>query len=61
MTNPTPKIAVTFDIGYLTKLALEEARKMKFFKDKDLTSRCVFMDNDDTYLEGIEVSSGGED
>lgn len=56
----TPKIAVTFDIGYLAQLALAEAQKMEFFKDKNLTSKCVFMDNDGTYFEGIEVSTGGE-
>jgi hypothetical protein len=33
---------------------------MDVFKGRHLTSQCVFMDNDGTYFEGIEVSTGGK-
>lgn len=55
---PEPKIAVTFDVGYLAQLALAEASKMEFLKDKPLTSRCIFYDGNDDHFAGIEVSTG---
>lgn len=52
---PEVKIAVTFGVGYLSKLALTEAAKMEFLKDKPLTSKCVFSDANENIFIGIEV------
>lgn len=49
------KIAVTFDIGSLRKLALAEAQKMTVFKEGETIYAEAVFDGD--YFVGVEVSN----
>jgi len=55
--KPKIVISVTFDIGMLAQLALDEAQKMKHFKGLNIKSEPVYFDHDETCFDGIKISS----
>ena len=52
-----PKIAVTFDLSYLIHLCIKEAGKLEFLEGKPLFAKLVYSDHEETYIEGVEVST----
>lgn len=55
---PKPEITITFDLNYLSQLALKEAASLPHFKDEpELFTRFVFSDHGENWIEGISVST----